>query len=397
MIWRAVATSYGSFMGACVLNGIGAGPAETMQPGRASCQLFANMIVIIADVLFLHQRGFHLVMYMLFYFGSLMIGPIVAGSMTQHINWQSFWWLNVALFGAMLIIIIFCFPETKFIDRGGEDDSADNTSTEGEAASKQNGEEGLDTTKSLQPMNTEAEVAAMDPWLHKGYPGRHQFPTFYYPRLTKGNLVPALIRDFWIPWTLFAFPIVQFASFVFSWSASNFLVLNLTQTQVFEAPPYNFSAQSIGFTNFAVFAGAIVGLFTAGPLSDWVAMRLTIRNNGIREPEMRLMALIPYTILLFLGSLIVALGYEYVWPWPVIIVIGYSFIGCQVTAIPAIAMAYAIDSYKPIAGEFLVSATINKVPYLISKQMLTSRTYGVMVSRSLLLLGLPPMVISPPS
>jgi len=32
-----------------------------------------------------------------------------------------------------------------------------------------------------------------------------------------------------------------------------------------------------------------------------------------------------------------------------------------VTAIPAIAMAYAIDSYKPIAGELLVSATINKV------------------------------------
>lgn len=28
MIWRAKATSYGSFMGACILNGIGAGPAE---------------------------------------------------------------------------------------------------------------------------------------------------------------------------------------------------------------------------------------------------------------------------------------------------------------------------------------------------------------------------------
>jgi MFS family permease len=312
-------------------------------------------------------------MYMLSYFGALMIGPIIAGAMTQHINWQSFWWLNVAMFVALLILIIFCFPETKFIDRGGDD--SDNASTT-DAETTNNGEEVLDNTKSLQPMNTEAEVADMDPWLHKGYPGRHQFPTFYYPRLTKGNLVPALIRDFWIPWKLFAFPIVQFAAFVFSWSASNFLVLNLTQTQVFEAPPYNFSPQSIGFTNFAIFAGAIVGLLTAGPLSDWVAMRLTIRNNGIREPEMRLMALIPYTILLFLGSLIVSLGYEYVWPWPVIIVIGYSFIGCQVTAIPAIAMAYAIDSYKPIAGEFLVSATINKVS-ISQRHELTTERLGI--------------------
>ena len=326
-----------------------------------------------------------------------MIGPIVAGLMTEHINWQSFWWLNVAMFGAMLILIIFGFPETKFINRSGvdptnpENSSTENSSTEGADGKVVEGE--VDHTKSLQPMNTEAEVAAMDPWLHKGYPGKHQFPTFWYPRLTHGNLVPALIRDFWIPWKLFAFPIVQFASFVFSWSASNFLVLNLTQTQVFGAPPYNFSPQNIGFTNFAVFGGAIFGLLTAGPLSDWVAMRQTIRNNGIREPEMRLLALIPYTVLLLLGTLIAALGYQYQWPWPVIIVIGYSFVGCQVTAIPAIAMNYAIDSYKPIAGEFLVSATINKVKHLI-KHKANFRTYGVMVSRNSLLYGLSKMDLS---
>lgn len=29
-IWRAVATDYSSFMGACILNGIGAGPAEVV-------------------------------------------------------------------------------------------------------------------------------------------------------------------------------------------------------------------------------------------------------------------------------------------------------------------------------------------------------------------------------
>lgn len=293
----------------------------------------SNNIVIIADVLFLHQRGFHMTLYMVSYFGSLMIGPIIAGVMTEHVNWQSFWWLNVALFAFMIILVIVGFPETKYTARGEYENTEANavanaaaaadrgeaSSTEGSA---QVGEE-LDQTKSLAPMNTEAEVMAMDPWLHKGYPGKHQYPTFIYPRMTKGNLAAALLRDFWIPWKLFAFPIIQFASFVFSWSASNFLVLNLTQTQVFAAPPYNFSNQSIGFTNFAVFAGALVGLVTAGPLSDWVAMRMTIRNNGIREPEMRLLALIPYTILLFLGSLIVALGYEYQWPWPVMIVIGY--------------------------------------------------------------------------
>lgn len=44
-IWRAKANSYGSFMGACIVNGIGAGPAETIMPQ------------VIADVFFLHDRG----------------------------------------------------------------------------------------------------------------------------------------------------------------------------------------------------------------------------------------------------------------------------------------------------------------------------------------------------
>lgn len=279
-----------------------------------------------------------------------MIGPIIAGAMTEHINWQSFWWLNVAAFCVLIILILVAFPETKFINRDKLVDKQlqdaglkPETETTGTAtpdrtttsAAGENGEvddeAAIENTKSLAPMNTQAEVEAMDPWLHKGYPGKHQFPTIYYPRLTRGNFAAALLRDFWIPWKVFAFPIVEFAAFVFSWSASNFLVVNLTQSQVFAAPPYNFGAQSVGFTNFAVYAGSLIAIATAGPFSDWVAMRQTIRNNGIREPEMRLLALVPYTVLLFLGSLIIALGYEYQWPWPVIVVIGYTFIGIQVS------------------------------------------------------------------
>lgn len=60
-IWRALATSYGSYMGACVLNGFGAGPAETSQPE------------IIADIMFLHERGAYNTLYFTVYFGSLMV------------------------------------------------------------------------------------------------------------------------------------------------------------------------------------------------------------------------------------------------------------------------------------------------------------------------------------
>lgn len=59
-IWRAKANTYGSFMGACVVNGIGAGPAETLQPA------------IIADIFFLHDRGKWNTLYWVAYMGSLM-------------------------------------------------------------------------------------------------------------------------------------------------------------------------------------------------------------------------------------------------------------------------------------------------------------------------------------
>lgn len=61
MIWRARAQSYGSFMGACVLNGIGAGPGESIQPA------------VIADIFFLHDRGFWATAYWTAYMGSLMV------------------------------------------------------------------------------------------------------------------------------------------------------------------------------------------------------------------------------------------------------------------------------------------------------------------------------------
>lgn len=118
-----------------------------------------------------------------------------------------------------------------------------------------------------------------------------------------------------MPWYLSAFPTVESSAFVVSWTASSFLTLNLTQSQVFAAPPHNFPSTKIGFFNFAILIGAFISLFTVGPLSHAVAARLTKRNKGIREPEMRLLAMIPYIILMVIGNVIVAIGYERAWDW----------------------------------------------------------------------------------
>ncbi|KAL5344125.1 major facilitator superfamily domain-containing protein [Aspergillus crustosus] len=329
-VWRATAKSYGSYMGACVLNGFGAGPAETSQPE------------IIADILFLHERGAYNTLYFTAYFGSLMVGPIIAGPMAEHVGWRNFFWFNTALLAVVLILTIFFFPETKWV-RSRIDPREGIVSSEPE---KQTG------STFHEDVAAEPPVSAVG----TGSPSKKQFHPWQIPN----NSLKTLLISFWIPWKLHAFPIVQLAAFVVSWSASVFLTVNLTQSQAFAAPPYSFSSQTIGFFNFAILIGAFIGLLTNGPLSDWISMRATIKNRGIREPEMRLPAMIPYLVICIIGNFIVAFGYEYKWDWRIIVILGYTSVGIQVAALPAIISTYAVDSYKPVAGSIFVTITVNK-------------------------------------
>ncbi|KAF2480165.1 serine/threonine kinase 16 [Neohortaea acidophila] len=345
-VWRARATTYGSFMGACVLNGIGAGPAETIQ------------LAVIADIFFLHDRGFWNTLYWVFYMGSLMVAPIISGSMALHLGWRAFWWLYFAMTIVSLLMVIFMFPETKW-HRLHPDEILKNAST----SPLESSEKVIDKKEEVEYSSTAAndnlareETADRDPWLGKGKPSKQQWK-FYQPNANPWN---SILMDLWIPWKLFAFPIAEFTAFVVSWSCSSFLTINLTQAQNFAVPPYNFTSQTIGFTNFAILIGAFIGLATNGILSDWISDRATRKNKGIREPEMRLPAMIPYVCIMILGNFVVAFGYQQKWPWEAIVIIGYTCAGIQVASIPAIVTTYAVDSYKPVAGSLMVAVTVNK-------------------------------------
>ena len=247
------------------------------------------------------------------------IGPIIAGSMADHVGWRNFWWLNVACLAVTFTISLVGFPETKWHrlhpdELRAQGNPVSNPSSEemvGQLMETTDAEK--QSTVQVMPGLSHTATALRDPFLGKGKPSKRQFNFF------QKNPHPfrSIFLDLWIPWKLFAFPIVEFASFVVSWSASSFLTLNLTQSEVFAAPPYNFSSQSIGFMNFAILIGAIIGLVTAGPLSDWVSMRATKKNKGIREPEMRLPTMIPYVIIMIIGNFVVAFGYQHQWDWKV--------------------------------------------------------------------------------
>jgi hypothetical protein len=255
--------------------------------------------------------------------------------MASSVGWRNFWWLNTALLGFTFLCCLFLFPETRYNrefapssvpvsqpsrepqDRqAGVADQADNsTTTKKELVTDElvGSEKGSPSTQTdvLGGHGAASHVHThQDPWLGRGKPSKAQWKIF---QPYEGNI----FLEFILPWKLCLFPIVEFSSFVVSWSASSFLTLNLTQSQAFASPPYNFSSTKIGFFNFAILIGGLIGLLTAGPLSDMVAARLTKRNQGIREPEMRLLAMIPYVIVMIIGNVVVAIGYERSWDWKV--------------------------------------------------------------------------------
>lgn len=370
-IWRAKATSYDSFMGACALNGIGAGPCETLMPQ------------VITDIIFLHDRGKYQTLYFSLYFISLMVGPIISGAMAEHTGAPSFWWFNTGMIFFTFLICVFFFPETRYhrappagplnttktaggtrVDTtdGTKESSADSDLQKATATQDEGIDEAVMTptvTKNSNGGGGDGELGHVethvDPYLGRGGPGKTQFMLF---TSYSGSVWRELWRELWLPFYLHLYPIVEFAAFVVSWTASAFLVVNLSQTQAFAAPPYNFSTQTIGLFNLSVLVGGLIGLFSCGPLSDWVAAYLTKKNNGVREPEMRLVAMIPYVIIMIIGSVVTCVGYDRHWPWQVIVIVGYSFLGLQVSALPSIASTYAVDSYKPVTGSVFVTITM---------------------------------------
>ena len=218
----------------------------------------------------------------------------------------------MALHLVTLLVLTFALPETRW-DRATASSKVDRSSDlQDEKEVIESSTDRLEGSPPTAPQENTASVST-DMHLGKGKPSRQQWHVFQ-PSLQP---LQTLVQAFYVPWKLLTFPIVVFASFIVGFSGSCYLILTFVQSQALGAPPYNFSSQSVGFMNFASLVGAFIGLLTAGSLSDRVSRKLTERNRGIREPEMRLVAMVPYVIIMVLGNFIAGFGLQAGWDWRV--------------------------------------------------------------------------------
>ncbi|KAH8706980.1 major facilitator superfamily domain-containing protein [Phaeosphaeriaceae sp. PMI808] len=336
-IWQALATSHRSLLAARAMNGLVCATSESIP------------VQMIADVFFLHERGLWTGVYFTGYFLGAFLGPVMAGNIGGHHGWKSFFWLETALSAFAIVLIAITFPETKY---QRNNDVKVLTRAVNSVAPHQT--EKLASHTATQ----DSEQSSLDTHpLVKGRPSRAQFMPFQKP---DPRWKIFIIRDTWTPIKVFFNPIILWAGLMLAGPADLVLFFNITESPVLAAPPYNLKPSQVGYTNFAFVVGALIGLATAGPYSDWVAARATRKNGGVREAEMRLPALWFYMIITMLSLILGASAYQYQWAWGHIVVWGYGLAGLSVTTVPTICIAYAIDCYKPISGEIMVVATVCK-------------------------------------
>jgi MFS family permease len=281
------------------------------------------------------------------YFLGAFLGPVMAGNIGGHYGWKSFFWLETGLSAFAIILIALTFPETKY----HRTNAASEPTVVSEAETQL--EKQVTHTAASESENSSLENGS----LVQGRPSHAQFMPFRKPDARWKMFV---VRDTWTPIKVFFNPIILWAGLMLAGPADLVLFFNITESPVLAAPPYLFRPDQVGYTNFAFVVGALIGLATAGPYSDWVAARATRKNGGVREAEMRLPALWFYMIVTMLSLILGGLAYQRQWPWGHIIVWGYGFAGLSVTTVPTICIAYAIDCYKPISGEIMVVATVCK-------------------------------------
>lgn len=156
------------------------------------------------------------------------------------------------------------------------------------------------------------------------------------------------------PWPLVIYPAVIFAFLIFSVTLAWVVVFVNVNASIFQAPPYLMTAGIDGLVNVPAVIGIAIGSFVGGALTDYIAEKKAKSNNGVFEPEFRLIALVfpgfivpagllMYTHIFFLANFRFGFGVQRLEPWALSWT-GYGCLAFGLASVPAIVMTYGSAS-----------------------------------------------------
>ena len=233
-------------------------------------------------------------------FGGAFFTPILVGKITHTLGW---WWTFyfVAIFAGVLFpVIVFFVPETAYrrpdylnTDLSGDRaNSMDRTPGTAKAMENGNGHAHSGSNGTNAPSSS-ADTPGVQP--AKTSFARSLLP--FNGRKTDENFFKLLLR----PFPLFLHPAILWACLIQGALIGWTVLIGVVLAAIFLGPPLWFDEVQTGYFYAGPFLGAFVGFLFAGIFTDMVTKAMIRRNNGVYEPEFRIVLVIPQLIVGCLG------------------------------------------------------------------------------------------------
>ncbi|BGO98256.1 hypothetical protein RTG_00781 [Rhodotorula toruloides ATCC 204091] len=331
-IWAgASGTNFPSLCAARVLQGLAMGCWFNGAPSA------------IAAITFVHERGFRIALWNLGLVGGINLGPVISAQICQRQGWHfAFWWQSLAA-GLVLLGTIFLVPEMEY-DRSyyyAELERRREMLTSGSGSPSE------DKFVPEQKEIVLGKVVTAPRDIERGTRSRWTQYRFSTGSKTDVSFLTLFLRPFYY----FISPTIIWAALTFSVCFKLLPLAATVYAQVFGAPPYNLTVGGIGLVGgIPPLIGTLIGTFATGPLSDMSAKYLSKRNNGIYEPEFRLLPMILFLVFGGMGFYGWGLQQSSSWIVPAIF-IAILHIGVSAATISCI--SYVTDSLRAGAADGL--------------------------------------------
>lgn len=284
--------------------------------------------------------------------------------------------------GVTFLAIVFFVPETRY-DRDFSQSFGASLPTPSTRSASEDDESRYTPVEEKTTNHTANGTQPVPPYEQQQPPQLPKKTRLQDMHLFSGRSPTSLTTLFLRPFPLIAYPAVIFAFLAYAASLAWVVAVNILNSFVLEAPPYNWGAAQDGLINIAGLIGNLIGALSGGWLVDRYCDWRTRRTAGVFRPESRLFLLVvplvavPAGCVLFgfgvqdrLGwaSLFVAYGAISVGLCAVSFLVRSSFlVSSPSTApvfplfltpsfqqVPTITMTYVSDCYLPVAADALL-------------------------------------------
>lgn len=296
-VWGGVVgkqKDYDSFLWSRIIQGVGCAPFEAL------------VNAAVGDLYFVHQRGVRMAATNLAVFGGAFFTPIVVGKITHTLMWWWTFYLTAIFCAVCLPAIIFLCPETAYkrdtnlnTDMLAEDEATAINRDIDHHSSTQNSEGGREASRDEEKAPESDESAITH--------GRAPIPAkqtywqslaLFNGRKTDESLWKLVLR----PFPLFFQPAFLWACLIQGTLIGWTVFIGVILGAYFIGYPLWWDEVKTGYAYVGPFIGAILGFIISGVLSDWSAKKMTKWNNGVYEPEFRIVLVIPMFVFGVMGT-----------------------------------------------------------------------------------------------